>query len=116
MPLNGAFEKQARIDKEAFLNERCKVMEEEGKRGRSREMFAEMRQITGKFTLRMGSLKNANGGILLVTMIDEVMNRWKEYTEKLYSVDQQVRVDEKIVAAEYEKEPNVMMAEVEWAI
>jgi len=62
----------------------------------------------------MGSLKSANGGIIGDN--DEVMNRWKQSTETFYSVDQRVRVDEVIDAAEYEKEPNVMMAEVEWAI
>jgi len=50
-------------------------------------MFADMWKITGKFNPRMGLLKNANGGIIGDN--DEVMNRWKEYTEKkLYSVDQ----------------------------
>ena len=37
-------------------------------------------------------------------------------SEKFYGVDQRVRVDEVVDAAEYEKEPNVLMAEVEWAI
>jgi len=35
--LNGAFLQYARIYKEAFLNERCKVMEEEGRRGKKRK-------------------------------------------------------------------------------
>src|SRR6218665_1735293 len=93
--------RQARKDKEAFLKERCKIMEEEGKRGRTQEIFAEMQKIAGKFTPRMGSLKNTNGGIIGDN--DEVMNRWKEYTEKLYSVSQRMKVDEEINAAEYEK-------------
>jgi len=73
--LNDAFQKQARKDKEAFLKERCKIMEEEGKRGRTQEIFAEMQKITGKFTPRMGSLKSTNGWIIGDN--DEVMNRWK---------------------------------------
>ena len=112
--MNGAFQKQAREDKEAYLNERCKDMEEEGKKGRTREMFAEMRKITGKFTPRMGSLKNGKGEIM--GDIEEVKNRWKEYTETLYKVDERVEKMEEIVTDDYEKEPNIMEAEVEWAI
>jgi hypothetical protein len=38
--LNSAFQKQARIDKETHLNEMCKEMEDEGKKGRTKEMFS----------------------------------------------------------------------------
>src|SRR5688572_5360145 len=64
--LNGKFQKQARKDKDKYLNERCKEMEEEGKKGRTREMFAMMKKITGKFTPRNGSLKNGNGEIIII--------------------------------------------------
>src|SRR6218665_3094888 len=37
--LNRAFQNQARENKEKHLNDMCKVMEEEGKKGRTREMF-----------------------------------------------------------------------------
>lgn len=60
-----------------------------------------MHKITGKFTPFMRSLKSANGGIIGAN--DEAMNRWKECIEKLYSVDQRMKVDEVIDAAECEK-------------
>jgi len=81
--LNGKFQKQARKDKDKYLNDRCKEMEIEGKKGRTREMFAMMRKITGKFTPRNGSLKNGNGGI--IGDGEEIKNRWREYTEALYN-------------------------------
>src|ERR1700733_13050358 len=62
-------------------------------------MFAQMRKITGKFTQRMGSLKNKNGD-----------------TESLYSVDIRVKTEEGTETTVYEKEPNILLAEVEWAI
>ena len=111
--MNGRFQKQARIDKEVYLNERCKEMEEEGKKGRTREMFAEIRKITGKFTPRNGSLKNGRGGI--IGDKEEEKNRWREYTEALYTEDG-VPEEEDVVSTDYEKEPRVMEAEVEWAI
>ena len=61
----------------------------------------------------MGSLKSGDGHIIA----DEegIKSRWKEYTEELYSEDKRVK-KEKIDVTEYEKEPEIMEAEVEWAI
>ena len=86
---NSAFQKQARIDKETHLNEMCKEMEDEGKKGRTKEMFSKVREITRKITPRMGSLKSRDGHIIA----DEegMKNRWKEYTEELYSEDKRVK-------------------------
>ena len=42
--------------------------------------------------------------------------RWKDYTEKLNNVDRRIEFREGIGEVEYEKEPNAMMAEVEWAL
>ena len=111
--MNRVFQKQAREDKEKHLNEMCRVMEDEGKKGRTKEMFAKVKEITKKFTPRMGSLKSEDG----VVIGDEegMKKRWKEYTEELYSEDKRVK-KEVIDITNYEKEPEVMEAEVEWAI
>ena len=111
--LNSAFQKQARMDKEKHLNELCKEMEDEGRKGRTKTMFSKVREITRKKTPKMGSLKASDGHIIA----DEegMKERWKEYTEELYKEDKRVKV-EKIDVTEYENEPEVMEAEVEWAI
>src|ERR1700733_11359088 len=111
--LNRVFQKQAREDKEQHLNEMCRVMEAEGKKGKTKEMFAKVKEITKKFTPRIGSLKSEDG----VVIGDEegMKKRWKEYTEELYSEDKRVK-KEVIDITNYEKEPEVMEAEVEWAI
>src|ERR1700733_5888562 len=41
--LNRVFQKQAREDKGKHLNEMCRVMEDEGKKGRIKEMFAKVK-------------------------------------------------------------------------
>ena len=41
--LNRAFQKKAREDKEKHPNDMCKVMEEEGKKGRTREIFSKVK-------------------------------------------------------------------------
>ena len=110
---NRAFQKQARVDREKHLNDMCKEMEEEGKKGRTKTMFAKVREITRKATPRMGSLKAREGHIIADG--EEIKNRWKEYTEELYSEDKRVK-KEFVDVTEFEKEPEVMEAEVEWAI
>src|SRR5678815_4382393 len=87
---NRAFQKQARMDKEKHLNELCKEMEDEGRKGRTKTMFSKVREITRKNTPRMGSLKAGDGHIIA----DEegMKKRWKEYTEELYKEDKRVKV------------------------
>ena len=46
--LNAEFQKQARRDKEAFLQEKCKLIEENNRRGRTRDLFKEIKNITSK--------------------------------------------------------------------
>ena len=81
------------------MNGMCKEMEQECKRGRTRELFTKVRTITGKFTPRMGSMKNGNGN--MITDEEGVKKRWREYTETLYSVDKQV-TQEPLISEEYE--------------
>ena len=111
--LNNAFQKQARLDKEEFLHGLCKEMEEECKKGRTRELFSKVRTITGKFTTRMGSMKSGNSNV--IDREEGVKNRWREYTESLYSVDKSV-TEKELTSQEYVKEPEVLQREVEWAI
>ena len=48
-------------------------------------MFSKVKEITRKFTPIMGSLKSRDGKVIR----DEegMKNRWKEYSEELYSED-----------------------------
>src|SRR6218665_294985 len=84
-----------------------------GKKGRNRERFSKVKEITRKFTQRMGSLKSKDGKVIG----DEkgMKNRWKEYSEELYSEDKRIQ-KEQTDTTDYEMEAEVMEAEVEWAI
>src|SRR6218665_2464266 len=90
----------------------CKVMEE-GNKGRTKEIFSKVKEITRKFSPRMSSLKSRDGKVIR----DEVgkKNRWREYSEELYSEDKRIE-KEQTDTRDYEMEPEVMEAEVEWAI
>ena len=81
--------------------------------GRTREMFSKVKEITRKFTLRMGSLKSRDGQV--IGDEEGMKNRWKEYSKKLNSEDKTVEKEQNNTT-EYEMEPEVMKADVEWAI
>ena len=47
--LNAEFQRIARIDKKAFLNEQCKEIEENNRIGKTREIFKKTGDIKGTF-------------------------------------------------------------------
>lgn len=111
--LNADFQRQVRRDKAAYLNEQCKEVEENNKKGRSRDLFKKISEITGKSTDKLGVTKNREGKDLIEE--EELKNRWKEYTEDLYKKDDDV-VEEDEEDEEYEQEPEILESEVRQAL
>ena len=83
--LNAEFQRIARRDKEAFLSDQCKEIEENNGMGNTRDLFKKMRDIKGTFHAKMGSIKDRNGVDL--TEAEDIKKRWQEYTEELYKKD-----------------------------
>ena len=78
--LNTEFQRIARRDKKAFLNEQCKEVEENNRMGKNRNLFKEIKDIKGTFQARTGTINDRNGKDL--TEVEEInMRRWQEYTE-----------------------------------
>ena len=50
----------ARKDKEVFLNEQCKDIEENNRMGKARDLFKKIRDNKGIFHARMGMRKDRN--------------------------------------------------------
>jgi hypothetical protein len=88
-------------------------MEDDGIKGKTREMFAKVKMMNGKFTPRMGTLRG--GEWSMIKDGEGVKERWREYTEELYRKDLRVK-DEQLTKEVYEKEPVILESEVEWAI
>ena len=82
--LNAESQRIARRDKKAFLSDQCKEIEENNRRGKTRDLFKKMRDTKGKFHAKMGSIKNRNG--MDLTEAEDIKKRWQEYTE-LYKKD-----------------------------
>ena len=78
--MNVEFQRTARREKKAFLNEQCKQIEEDNRMGKTRDLFKKIGDIKGIFHARMSTIKDINGKNL--TEGEEIMKRWQEYIEK----------------------------------
>ena len=59
--LNAKFQRIARRDKEDFLSDQCKEIEENNRMGKTRDLFKKIRDTNGTFHAEMGSIKDRNG-------------------------------------------------------
>ena len=89
--LNGDIQKRIRKDKENYLKEKCRVLEEYDKKGRTRELHQQIREITGKPKINTGTLKSR--ARIDYAEKDRIIRKWKEYTEDLYKQDPNTSID-----------------------
>uniref|UniRef100_W5MW18 Uncharacterized protein n=1 Tax=Lepisosteus oculatus TaxID=7918 RepID=W5MW18_LEPOC len=108
--------RRARKDKKAYWDHRCKQMEEECRKGHTRNLFAQVKKIQTSFisftfTARKGAIKDKNGKVL--TGQQCIRSGWREYTEKLYAStsDPEPPHDDPV-----EIEPAILDEEVVWAL
>ena len=80
--LNAEFQRIARRDKEAFLSDQCKEIEENNRMGKTRDLFKKIRDTKGTFHAKTGTIKDRNGMDLIEA--EDIKKRWPEYTEELY--------------------------------
>ena len=80
--LNAEFQRIARRDKEAFLSDLCKEIEENNRMGKTRDHFKKIRDTKGIFHEKMGLIKDTNA--MDLTEAEDIKKRWQEYTEELY--------------------------------
>ena len=59
--LNAEFQRNARRDKKAFLNDQCKEIEENNRMEKTRYLFKKIRDTKGTCNAKMGTIKNENG-------------------------------------------------------
>ena len=65
--LNAEFQRIARRDKKAFLRDQCKEMEENNRMGKIRHLVKKIRDTTGTFHAKMGSINGRYGRNLTET-------------------------------------------------
>ena len=83
--MNTEFQRIARRDKEAFLSDQGKEIEENNRMGKTRDLFKKIRDTKGTFHAKMGTIKDRNG--MDLTEAEDIKKRLQEYPEELYKKD-----------------------------
>ena len=83
--VNAEFQRIARRDKKDFLSDQSKEIEENSRKGKTRDFFKKIRDTKGTFHAKMGSIKDRNG--MDLTEVEDIKKRWQEYMEELYKKD-----------------------------
>ncbi|KAF7238964.1 putative uncharacterized transposon-derived protein F52C9.6 [Varanus komodoensis] len=110
--LNAEFQRIARRDKNAFLNEQCKEKEENNGIGRTRDLVKKIGDMKGTFHAKMGKIKDQNGRDL--TEAEEIKKRWQDYTEELYK--KELNIPDNHDGAVTDLEPDILECEVKRAL
>ena len=74
--LNAEFQRIARRNKKAFFSDQCKEIEENNRRGKTRNHFNKIGNIKGNFHPKMGKIKNRNCKDLIEA--EEIKKKLKE--------------------------------------
>ena len=56
--MNAEFQRTARRDKKGFLSDQCKVIKENNRMGKTRDLFKKIRDSKGTFLSKMGTIKD----------------------------------------------------------
>ena len=110
--LNTEFQRIARRDKNAFLSDQCKEIEENNRMGKTRDLFKKIRDTKGTFHAKMGSIKDRN--CMDLTEAEDIKKRWQEYTEEQYKKDLHNQGNHDGVNTDLE--PDILECEVKWAL
>ena len=105
-------QKIARRDNKAFLSYQCKEIEENNRKGKTRDPFKKIRDTKGTFHANMGSIKNRNG--MDLTEAENIKKRWQEYTKELYKKDLNDPDNHDGVITHLE--PDILECEFKWAL
>ena len=110
--MTAEFQRIARRDRKAFLNEKCKEMKESNTMVKTRDLFKKIEDIKGAFCARIGMIKERNGTDL--TEAEETKKKWQEYTEELYQRDLNDPDNHNGVVTHLESD--ILECEVKWAL
>ena len=106
--LNAEFQRIARRDKEKYMSERCKAIEESNRKGRTRDLFKKIGEIKRKFKARWNTVTDKHGNDL--TEKEDIKKRWYEHMEELYKKDSSIT--DTFEGMTTELEPDILESEV----
>ena len=109
--LNAEFQRIARRDK-AVLNDQYWEIEENNRKGKTRDLFKKIRNTKGIFHVKKGTIKYRKS--MDLTEAEDIKKRWQEYTEELYKKDLHDPDNHDGVITHLE--PDVLECKVKWAL
>ena len=86
--------------------------QENNRMGKTRDLFKKIRDTTGTFHAKMGSIKDRNG--MDLTEAEDIKKRWQEYTEELCKKDLHHPDNHDGVITHLK--PDILECEVKWAL
>ena len=108
--LNAEFQRIARRDKKTLLSDQCKEIEENNRKGETRDLVKKTRDTKGIFHAKMSSIKDRND--MDLREAEDIKKRWQEYTEELYKKDLHYPDNHNGVITQIE--PDILECEVQW--
>ena len=106
------FQRIVRRDKKAFFSEQCLIIEENNKRGKTRNLVSKVGNIKEAFCPKMGTIKDNNYRDRADA--EEIKKRWKEGMEELYKQDlNELDYYDGVVR---HPQPDILECEVKWAL
>ena len=72
--LNTEFQRIARRDKNDFLSDQCKEVEENNRMGKTKDLFKKIRDTNGIFHAKMGTIRDRNS--MELTEVEDIKKSW----------------------------------------
>ena len=110
--VNAEFQRIEKRDKQVFLSDQGKEIEENDRMRKTRDLFKKIRDIRGTFHAKIGTIKDRKG--MDLTEAEDIKKRWQEYTEELYKKDLHNPDNHDGVITHLE--PDILECEVKWAL
>ena len=110
--LNAVFQRITKRNKKAFLSDQCKEIEDNNRRGKTRDLFKKIRDTKETFHAKMGTLKDRKD--MDLTEAEDNKKRWQQYTKELCKKDLTDPDNHNGVITHLE--PDILKCEVNWAL
>ena len=92
--------------------DQCKKIKENNRMGMMTDLHRKIRDSRGKFHAKMGTIKDRNS--MAPTETQDIMKRWKEYTEELYK--KYLNEPDNHNGVITHLEPDVLECEIKWSL
>ena len=79
--VNAEFQRIEKRDKQVFLSDQGKEIEEYDRMRKTRDLFKDIRDTKGAFHAKMGWIKDRNN--MDLTEAEDIKKKWQEYIEEL---------------------------------